>query len=129
MELAFILPVLVLFILGMSDLAFAGASSYSLTRNANRAVELALSRGAVNGGYEYLRSEASAGSTSANVTVDYWLECNFVEQKDFTTDCPSGALPFRYVRVTVSDVYYPMFPAYLFGSTIDIGGSALVRVQ
>jgi Flp pilus assembly protein TadG len=131
LELALVTPALALVVSGMIDLGRAAGKDFFLTNAANHTVELALSKGAVDGTYSYLKDEAAvtAGLDRSKVTVDYWLECNYTRMPSFNDTCGYRSLPFRYVKVTLSDTYRPMFPAWVFSAPIAVTGAAVVRLQ
>lgn len=130
-EFALIVPVLVLFVVGMIDLTRLAQSDYFLTKAAARTVELALNKGAIDNEYDYLKAEAAAaaGVSADKVTIDYWLECNYVRKKDFHGSCPNGDLPFRYVSVEITSDYRSIFPSGVLPALASVSGTALARVQ
>ena len=79
--------------------------------------------------------------TSTAVDVKYWLECNGVSQyqskatmtADYEKVCASGQAYARYVEVTITKNYAPMFKTKFLGSkadgTFDVIGKSGIRVQ
>lgn len=128
-ELAFVLPILTMFVLGMSDLANAIAHRYSLTRASIKASELALSQGERNGNYDYIRTEAAASAKVPidKVIIEYWIECDY--QVTSAQSCTAPALTFKYLKVATTSEFRPHFSSGLFRSSIPMTGTSVVRVQ
>lgn len=139
-ELALMMPVTILLILGMVDVGRGYSGKLALEQIANRLVEMSVVRGQVGGKYDYLYTEAvsATGKTSVKVTVDNWLECDGKRQSSTDAECSSNEQIARYVSVRIEDSYSPMFDygpvAKLFGKdgqkgTVPIAGDAAVRYQ
>ena len=130
-ELAVVLPVVATLVVGMSDLGLMGNLKYSLTKAANRSIELAMTNGPVDNKFEYLKSEAAeaAGVSVDAVSVENWLECEYVRQPDFGGSCTAPDLPFRYVKVTIASDYKSLFPGWVLPASNRVAGSATLRIQ
>jgi Flp pilus assembly protein TadG len=139
-ELAFILPILLLLILGTIDLSRFVAARLDLEQAAQRTTDYALALRPTNANGTYLKNEAVAASgvPAANVTVDIFLECDGVRQSSFNNTCASGETRARYVSVSIVEQVQPIFDwASLsnflgfsgFSSEITVTGDSLVRFQ
>ena len=139
-ELALILPILMLLILGTIDVSRLVASRLDLEQAAQRTADLALAVRPRTSDTSYLVAEAMAasGQPSSNVTVELFLECAGVRQPSFTAACPAGQLRARFVSVRIRGPYTPLFDwsalANVFGGqvlppSITVTGDAVVRFQ
>lgn len=130
-EFAFIAPVLALMTIGAADLANAFGHKLMLEQAAQRSIEKIMQTTGVLTVEDTIAQEAvcqyngtnSDGScktspiTTANVTVVHRLECNGVLTTD--PDCASGETESRWVQVTVTDSYTPMFPVHFSAINSD----------
>ena len=139
-ELALAAPFFAALLIGIVDMSRAYSMKYKLEQAAQRAIEAIEQQHTVQTSYTSYGTEAStaataAGYTGSTVTVDYWLECNGVRQASGTTVCgTSGATYARYVTVTVSNTYTPLFPSRGWPGAngqgnIPVSGYAGIRVQ
>jgi Flp pilus assembly protein TadG len=138
-EMALLAPVFAALFIGMVDLARAYSTEVRLEQAAQRSVENIEQTHTVQTSYASYATEAAnsanaAGYTGSTGTVDYWLECNGVRQSDTTTPCSTGQTYARYVKITVSNTYTPLFPSQIWPGAnaqgnIPLKGSAGVRVQ
>lgn len=139
LEMALILPVLLLLIMGTIDLSRIVAAGLDLEQAAQRTTDFALSKRPQSADGTYLKKEAVAASgvAASNVTVDIFLECNGVRQSSFSAICPAGQQRARYVSVTILDQIEPGFDWAGFSSflgfqlspTVAIRGDSIVRFQ
>lgn len=130
-EFAFIAPVLALMTIGVVDMSNAFGKKLQLEQAAQRSVEKVMQTTGLLTVEETIAAEAvcqyngtnSDGSckttpiTTANVTVVHRLECNGVVSANL--DCASGETESRWVQVTVTDNYTPMFPVKFSGVNAD----------
>ena len=136
-ELAIIVPVLALLTLVAADLAMAFKMKIGLQTAAERTAQMATKGGYNSVAYQNLVADAaSAADVPTNaVNVTGSLFCNSTEQGSADDICPAGQQLKRYVAITISDTYQPMFGAFLphGGWASDQGvaltGSASVRLQ
>jgi Flp pilus assembly protein TadG len=139
-ELAITIPVIAFLLLGFVDIAMGFSAKLTLKQAANRAVEMATMRGAINGNFSYLQSEAAtaSGQPTSNVTVDYWLECDTVRQGQVDGECTGTEQVARYVSVVVTGAFQPIFDygplaqlygGHSMGDSVAISGQAFERVQ
>jgi len=132
-ETALVLPMLAVMVAGMSDVAMGVSAKLKLQQAAARTTEMATAAGVDSTAFDGLQGEAatSAGVPTANVTVDKWLECAGVRQANFDDSCSSGQQVARFVAISISSSYRPMFP--LLGAAnangIALNGYSSVRVQ
>jgi Flp pilus assembly protein TadG len=109
-ELAIAAPVLLLFLAAVTDLGGGFTARYKLQQVVNRSLEMA-QNGTYDGDYSYLAVEAAAAAEvpTENAVVEQWIECGGNSTKRaWTDDCPSGT-PARYVKLTVTSSYRPLF--------------------
>ncbi len=134
-ELAIIMPVLVLLTCLAGDVAMAFKAKIALQRAAERAAQMATAGGYNSTAYQNLAADAAsaAGVSTNNVTVTPTLICDSTAQT--TPDyCTSTQQQKRYVAITISGTYTPMFAKLAPNSNwssqgIAITGSASVRLQ
>lgn len=120
-ELALIAPVLALLTIGIIDVSQAFGRKLTLEQAAQRAVEKVMQTTGNTTVETTIKEEASAQGDVApeDVTVSYRMECNGEVQADFNTECDEGEAESRYLMVTVSGSYTPMFPSHFFGDEGD----------
>ena len=142
-ELALVAPVLATVVLGMTDLARAYTMSVQLQQAAQRAIEKVQQNTTASTSYTYVGTEATTAATAAGysgstATVNYRLECNGTTLAQttgaaITSGCSSGQTYARYVSVTVTNQYTPLFgTSYFPGASngkVTISGYAGIRVQ
>ncbi|MXP41498.1 hypothetical protein GRI75_07555 [Altererythrobacter soli] len=136
-ELALVLPVLLLLLLGMIDVSRMFAARLALEQAAQRTTDLALAR-PPSSSDTFLRDEAMAvaGVPAENVTVELILECNGTPQSDYSTSCPEGAFTGRYASVSIVKQAEPIFDwtslSQVLGLELSptvVSGDSLVRLQ
>lgn len=138
-ELALVAPFFAAMLIGTIDLSRAYSMKLKLEQSAQRAIEKIEQQHTVLTDYSPFGTEASTAATAAGysgstATVDYWLECNGVRQSTTTTPCSSGQTYARYVTVTVTNSYTPLFPSRAWPTAnaqgnIPVSGYAGIRVQ
>ncbi|WP_242124401.1 TadE family protein [Sphingobium sp. Sx8-8] len=142
-ELAIIMPVLVLLTCMAGDIAMAFKAKIVLQRAAERAAQLAAAGGYTSdtsntqAAYNNLAADAAAaaGVSINNVTVTPTLLCDAtVQTASPQVPCPDGQQTKRYVAITITGSYIPMFAQLMPNSQwssqgIAITGSASVRLQ
>lgn len=138
-EFAFVAPIMMALVLGITDLSRAFAMRLTLQQAANRAIEKA-EVGSVQSDYTSLKTEAAtaAGVAPAAVAVDSWAECDGTRQATFQTECTGTQQTARYVQVTVNGSFAPMFSYGPLGrnvfataadGTVPMTGKAALRIQ
>lgn len=136
-EFALIAPLFTFLMVGMMDLALGLTRKYQLEQASYRALEL-VTVGTLQSDYAYVEPEAmsAAGVPAANVEVEAWLECNGTEQ-EFSTTCAETEQTERFMQVTITDNYEPLFPFGPLGEalaanadgSIPLTARSTIRVQ
>ena len=110
LELGLVLPVIMVVLLGLIDVATLYSTQLSLQQAAARSLER-VQVGNSRTDFAFVRTEGAtaAGVPVEQVTVETWLECNQVRQPASTQDCPSGQQRARYVQVAIASTYQPYF--------------------
>jgi Flp pilus assembly protein TadG len=138
-ELAMILPFLLMLVLATADVAIAYAARLSLEQAAQRTTDFALARRPNDGNTDYLAVEAAvaSGQPAGNVTVQATFECGGVKQPAFTGTCTSG-LPARLVSVRIVKNHKLLFNyaklTAVFGrrllpGEVVLAGDSVVRIS
>jgi Flp pilus assembly protein TadG len=139
-ELALSAPILAFLLVGAVDMGAGYTQRLALQQAANRTLETGMARGRVSDSYSYLQAigAANSGLSASNVTIDSWLECDFVRATSFDGTCGSNQQSGRYISVKITGTHTPSFNynglARRFGSTnlggsVVIAGFAAVRIQ
>lgn len=136
-ELALAAPFLLLMVVGVADMSNAYSRKLALEQAAQRSIEKIMQTTADTTPDSTLQSEAikqaGQGLTSGNITVEYTLYCNLVKQTSYDTECAAGQREARYVSVTVSDEYQPMFPLHFApingNGKYPVSATAGMRIQ
>ena len=120
-ELALIAPILALLTIGVIDVSQAFNRRLTLEQAAQRAIEKVMQTTGDTTPAETIKEEAAAQGDvdEDDVTVSYRLECNGELETDFDTECAEGESEARWLMVTVSGTYEPMFPLHYFGNESD----------
>jgi Flp pilus assembly protein TadG len=139
-ELALIAPVFALMTVGIVDISNAYSRKLALEQGAQRAIEKIMQTTEEDSVEGTLKTEAlcqvngtnedgsckSSPLSASDVTVTYRLECmngTTVDSSQTQTDptlfdaltCDPADTPNRYIQVTLTDKYTPMFPIH-FGT-------------
>ena len=139
-ELALLMPFLLVMLLGSIDASRMIAARMDLEQAAQRTTDFALSSRPTSSDTSYLVDEAVAASglDAQHVTVELYLECNDVKIGDFDAGCPGGQKRARYVKVKIADAIDPFFNwgslgAFLgtdaFDGVLTVEGDSTVRFQ
>ena len=139
-EMAFVVPVLLLLLLGAIDMSRLISARIDIEQAAQRTTDFALSRRPTNSNVNYLVNEAKAatGLPAANITAQLFMECNGVRVTDFKVGCPTGQTSARYVSIRIIDNVDPLFDwsglaallgAEGFNKTFIVTGDSVVRIQ
>lgn len=130
LETAILVPVLGLLACGAADISLGFRQKINAQQAADRALQFAINATLTTATQTMIQNEAatSAGLPAANVTVNFWLECNKVVQASFNGTCAAGT-PARYVSVTVIDTYTPQYGSLLSIGAIALQGFAEGRIQ
>jgi len=157
-EMALVAPVLALGVIGIVDVSNAYSKKLALEQGAQRAIEKIMNTTETATVEATLANEAicqvngMTGSTcntspitTSNVTVTWRMDCTTsggavttnTTTSSSTYDlwsCPAGSTSARYVQVTVTDKYTPLFPIHFAGfnttdSTYHLSATAGVRTS
>ena len=136
-ETGFIAPILAAMVVGMVQLGQGFSTKLQLEQASQRAIEKVMNgqADANSTTAATLKAEAAtvAGVPEANVTVDYWLECNGARQADYATTCSTGQAYRRYLSVAITKSFTPILSARFAGANADgsytLSGVTLVRTQ
>lgn len=143
-ELALVAPIFGALLVGMVDISRAYDMKLRLEHAAQRAMEKVQQTQSANN-YTSVSAEATAAATAAGYTgstvdVSYKLECNGTASSSNTTGnainatCSTGQTYSRYVAVTITNTYMPMFTLRFFPTSnsdgsVSVSGYAGLRVQ
>jgi Flp pilus assembly protein TadG len=131
-------------VVGITDVTRAYSMKLTLEQAAQRAIEKFQQQSRSLNDYTTLSTEATtaataAGYPNATAAVSYKLECNGTTKTSNTTgsainsSCNDGETYSRYVSVTLTDHYSPMFiNSYFPGAqngSVTLTGYAAMRVQ
>jgi hypothetical protein len=137
-EMALAAPLLASLLIGMVDISRAVTAKVSLEQAAQRTIER------VQAAPDFdtdeipdLEADAEeAAGTGSDATVTAWLECDHDGTKLDYDDgtCGSGSTYARYVNVSITNTFTPMFGTRFFpgandNGTVDVSGQATVRTQ
>jgi len=135
-EMALATPILAACLMGMVDLSRAYSDKLQLEQAAQRAIEKVMNNQTGSTSYNTLKAEAveAAGVATADVTIDYWLECNGTRQTNYDTSCTTGQTYARYLNVAVQKKFTPSFGTQYFpgansDGTYTIKADAGIRTQ
>ncbi|HEX5259016.1 MAG TPA: TadE/TadG family type IV pilus assembly protein [Sphingomicrobium sp.] len=141
-EMSLLLPVMGTLVIGVADISRAYSQKLLLEQAAYRAIEKVQQYQAQEDTYTTLQNEVVSAATdagfsdvtAANVTVDYWLECNGSRQATYDMECPTGQTQARWITVDVTHSFTPMFassrwPGSNNDGTYTLRGRAGLRTQ
>ena len=141
-ELALVAPILASLLIGMVDLSRAYSHKLLLEQATQRSIEKVQQYQASSSTPDLLKAETVAAAqaagfastTNADVTVDFWLECNGVRAADYNSVCPDGQNYGRWVSVDLRGTFSPMFRSRLWpgantDGTFTLHGQSGMRTQ
>jgi Flp pilus assembly protein TadG len=127
-ELAISAPIMALFLVGMVDLGRGFSTKLEKVMNGQ-----AKSGDATIATALQVEAANIAVVPTNQVTVDFWLECDGARQSSYTSVCSSTLIARRYMSVSISKVYTPMFAMRFAGASSDgtytVTGKTSVRTQ
>lgn len=136
-EMGLAMPLLAALLMGTVDISRGVSAQIHLEQAAQRTVEMIQAKTDFTTDdidvYEADAEEAAGAGSVADVVA--WLECdNDGVHLDFDTgSCDEDAPYARYVSVSVTGSYTPMFSTQFFpnatGTNVPVSGNAVVRVQ
>jgi Flp pilus assembly protein TadG len=120
-ELALVAPLLALLTIGIIDVSQAFNRRLTLEQAAQRAIEKVMQTTGDTTAEETIKAEAAAQGDvdEDDVVVTYRLECDGKVVADYDTECAPGESEARWLQVSVSGTYEPMFPTHYFGDSDD----------
>jgi Flp pilus assembly protein TadG len=140
-ELGLVAPFFLALVVGMSDFGNAYSMKLKLEQASQRALELIQQSGtaADPANHDAVVAEATsaasdAGYDDASVSVDYTNYCDGSKTTNYTDSCTGTQVQMKYVNVTVSADYTPLFtnsyfPNHNADGTVTVKGHAGMRVQ
>jgi Flp pilus assembly protein TadG len=139
-ELGLVAPIFLALVIGMSDLGSAYSMRLRLEQASQRALERLqqMSNQGDDANHDTIAAEASdaasdAGYPDANVSVTYTNYCDGTAQASYSTGCTGTQVQMKYVSISVSDKYTPLFtnsyfPNHNADGTVTVTGKAGMRV-
>jgi hypothetical protein len=124
-------PVLLIFLIGISDLGRGLSERYRLQQVVNRSLEMAQANS--NLGFSDLEAQAEAAAgIGSDATIVQWLECGG-STRDWDDFCPNGE-PARFVKMTLTRGFSPLFgtvgyPSVQPDGTVRLTVHATLRVS
>ncbi len=135
-EMALAAPLLVALLTGMVDISRAVSEKLQVVQVAQRTVERVQRSGFQPSDVTTLEIEAeTAAGIGSDATVSAWLECGTSTTKlDYSSSCSSDEAYARFVGVSITRDFTPLFGTQYFPGANDDGtftfaGTAGVRVQ
>lgn len=140
-ELGLVAPFFLALVIGMSDLGNAYSMKLKLEQASQRALELLQQSGtqADPANKDTVVAEAKsaatdAGYSGATATADYTNYCNGSATTNYTDSCTGTQTQMKYVNITISANYTPLFtnsyfPNHNNDGTVTVKGHAGMRVQ
>lgn len=140
-ELGLVAPFFLALVVGMGDLGNAYSMKLRLEQCSQRAIEYLQQGGtaADPANHDAVVAEAtsaatSAGYSGATATATYTNYCNGTATTNYTDSCTGTQVQMKYVSVSVSSNYKPLFTNSYFPSrnkdgTVTVTGRAGMRVQ
>jgi len=138
-ELALILPVVLLLFTGMIDITRVILAKIDMEQAAQRTTDFALAKLPDSSDAQYLLDEAVAatGVDDADVTAELLLECNGTST-DFATGCAAGQVSARFASISIDKevemlfdwhALSALFDSDVLPSSITVTGDSVVRFQ
>lgn len=140
-ELGLVAPFFLALVVGMGDLGNAYSMKLKLEQSSQRAIEFLQQGGspADPANHDAAVSEATsaattAGYSGATATVTYTNYCNGTKTTNYSDSCTGTQVQMKYVNVSVSSNYTPLFtnsyfPNHNADGTVTVTGRAGMRVQ
>ena len=135
-EMAMVAPVLAGLLIGTVDISRAYSARVDLEQAAQRAIEMEQIANYSESDNATIKSEAeTAAGTGSTATVTDWLQCGTSRtQLDYNSSCSDGVATARFVQVSITKNYTPLFTSSIFANknsdgTVPLNAVAGVRVQ
>lgn len=135
-EMGLVAPLLASFLVGMVDISRAYTFKLGLAQTVQRAVEKVQQYQESTSTYSTLQSEVVTAAneagysdvSDADVTLDFWLECDAVRQATYESNCSPGQSYARFVSITVQSDFIPLFGTRFFPGA-NTNGSYTIRAR
>ena len=131
-ELGIIAPILATLLVGTIDLSRAYSAKLNIEQAAQRTIEkIQISEYKTTDNSTIETEAETAAGTGSNATVAAWLQCNNnATQLNYNTGtCASTTVPYaRYVQVTVTRPFTPIFGTRFFPGANDDGSYTLTAI-
>lgn len=135
-EMALIAPVFAALLVGTVDISRAYSARIELEQAAQRATERVQAIQYVEADKSTIKADAEeAAGTGSTATVTDWLQCGTsATHKTYSDTCADGEAMARYVQVSISKTYTPLFTKAVFhdktsNGKVPLVGKSGVRVQ
>ena len=140
-ELGLVAPFFLALVIGMGDLGSAYSMKLRLEQCSQRAIEYLQQGGSAanpanhdSAVTEATSAATSAGYSGATATVTYTNYCNGTATTNYSDNCTGTQVQMKYVNVSVSSNYTPLFtnsffPNHNADGTVTVTGRAGMRVQ
>jgi Flp pilus assembly protein TadG len=136
-EMGLVLPLLTAVLVGSVDISRAVSARLKLEQAAQRTIELVQASTYKTSQNSTLQSDAqTAAGAGSTATVTSWMECDYNgTHLDYDTGtCNTGQSYQRYVKVSISQKFTPMFGTKYFpgansDGTYTLTGVAGLRTQ
>jgi len=138
-EIALTMPILLLMIVAVVDVAMAVQSKMTMEQAAKVGTQYGMLRKPVQGDVTNIKTATTntlpsswfeAGSSQpATVTPTLSCECPSLGAVTCTTACPAGEQRSTLLTIVVTKVHKPLFNYPLMADTINLRASASVRLQ
>jgi Flp pilus assembly protein TadG len=140
-ELGLVAPFFLALVIGMGDLGSAYSMKLRLEQASQRGLEMVQQSGtpANPANHDAVVADATsaataAGYTGATVTAVYANYCNGTKTTNYSDSCTGTQVQMKYVTVTVSSKYTPLFTNSIFPNrnadgTVTVTARAGMRVQ
>lgn len=127
-ELALVLPVLLVILAGLSDLGRGVLASNKLSSAVRAGLDYAQAYPDDGAGIQAVVTAAAAGE-AVIVTATSACECANGVAGDCSTQCSDGTMPGTYMRIAATQNFSPIFPALEFALGPTLSASASVRTK
>jgi len=140
-ELGLVAPFFLALVVGMGDLGNAYSMKLKLEQASQRALERLQQSGtpADPANHDTIVTEATnaasdAGYSGATATVTYSNYCAGTATTNYTDSCTGTQVQMKYVNISISSNYTPLFtnsyfPSHNNDGTVTVTGRAGMRVQ
>ena len=120
-ELALITPMFITMLIGVVDISMGFNRKLVLEQATQRGIEKIMQTTTDKTVDETVVDEAAAaaGVSTDKVTLEYWLECDGQRVEDYNADCDTGEVEARYLTLSITDTFTPMFPLAHLGVDMD----------